>query len=70
MVGKGGCIYPGCKEPMLARGLCASCYQQALKAIHAKLTTWEKLTADGKALSPSKHRRKANSKFAYFAGQE
>lgn len=39
----GQCLTDGCKSQVCVRGLCSSCYQAALIAIHRKETTWDEL---------------------------
>ena len=46
------CLIGGCNNAATCRGLCHSCYQQALKKIAKGETTWGQLEALGLCRSP------------------
>ena len=41
------CLIPDCKRKTYARGLCANCYQSAIRMIRNERTTWEQLIKEG-----------------------
>lgn len=43
------CLNPNCKRAALTRGLCANCYQAAIRFIKTGVSTWAKLEKEGKA---------------------
>lgn len=45
------CKITGCGEPRRAMGLCRACYDSAYRDVEIKkVTTWEQLIAEGKAV--------------------
>jgi len=48
------CLTVGCQRPTEARGLCAGCYQRAVKPVAKKATTWEELERAGRALAATR----------------
>lgn len=47
------CLFPNCKNPLYARGLCRSHYQIALSLIKRDKATWEQLEKTKKVLPRS-----------------
>ena len=43
------CLTPGCKRKVACKGLCPTCYQQALGKVKRKETTWLELEQLGLA---------------------
>ena len=61
--GRMNCLFPKCRDTVLARGLCANHYNTASKLVRAGRVTWAKLVAKGKALEairPDTHRKTPN----------
>ena len=54
------CLTPNCTNQPLVRGLCAPCYHVAWELVDAELTTWERLEAERKCLTPQKRRSAAS----------
>lgn len=57
------CLTPNCKRLGVTRGLCTKCYQNALRYVNTKQTTWKELIDAGFALK-TKRRGRVMSTFS------
>ena len=57
------CRRPKCGRPVVARGLCGSCYQIAYLLVADEVTTWKELEDSGKVDA-----RRRNSKAWFLEG--
>jgi len=61
------CLYPGCREHKVGRGLCTLHYAAAHKFISlGKVDSWDRLVKLGKANEPVNRKRDHGTKYGWF----
>ena len=62
------CLAPKCTSPVLSRGLCSACYQNARERVLSGEITWAELERRGLAAPPSNAGRPATTAMAKALG--